>query len=56
MLSAKFNQTMYNVIRKITRKHSYSYKGNQTKQCIMLSGISDQTMHTVIKEIKPNDV
>ena len=44
MLSYKPNQTMHIVIR-----------GNQTKQCIMLSGKSFQTVHNnIIRKIKPN--
>ena len=30
-------------------------QGNHTKQCIMLSGTSNQTMHNVIRKIIPND-
>ena len=54
MISRKSNQTMH-VIREIKPSNALCYQGYQTKRCIMLSGKSYQTMHNVIKEIKPND-
>ena len=42
-----------NVIKEIKPNDAQYYQGNQTKLCIMLSKKSDQTMHNIIKEIKP---
>ena len=54
MLIGNSKQVVPSVVKEI-KLNDICYHTNQTKQCAMLSGISYQMIHNLIREIKPND-